>query len=196
MPIRACTASTFRASERMAQLILQVAGRAGRADKPGTVIIQTHHPDHPLLRVLVIPGLSGVRDGGAGGAASRMAAALRPSGAAAGRSRRCRSEATAFLKPRGRWPNLIADGVELLGPAPAPMERRAGRLPGTLAAASGATSGSASVSGLLDRAIAGGARGSPGTLVLGYRPGGTLLNAKLKSHHPPTVLSFGQLARK
>jgi hypothetical protein len=43
----------FRSSERMAQLILQVAGRAGRAEKPGTVIIQTHHPDHPLLRILV-----------------------------------------------------------------------------------------------------------------------------------------------
>ncbi|MBD3669152.1 MAG: primosomal protein N', partial [Gammaproteobacteria bacterium] len=34
----------FRASERMAQLIVQVAGRAGRAQKPGTVVIQTHHP--------------------------------------------------------------------------------------------------------------------------------------------------------
>ena len=46
----------FRASERMAQLIVQVAGRAGRADKPGEVIIQTHHPDHPLLRQLTEQG--------------------------------------------------------------------------------------------------------------------------------------------
>ena len=46
----------FRSSERMAQLILQVAGRAGRAEKPGIVVIQTHHPDHPLLRILVSEG--------------------------------------------------------------------------------------------------------------------------------------------
>jgi len=46
----------FRASERLAQLIVQVAGRAGRASKPGRVILQTHHPDHPLLRQLLAQG--------------------------------------------------------------------------------------------------------------------------------------------
>jgi primosomal protein N' (replication factor Y) len=46
----------FRASERMAQLIIQVAGRAGRVERPGEVMIQTHHPDHPLLRQLVESG--------------------------------------------------------------------------------------------------------------------------------------------
>ena len=48
----------YRASERMAQLILQVSGRAGRAEKPGEVLIQTHHPDHPLLTTLVQKGYS------------------------------------------------------------------------------------------------------------------------------------------
>lgn len=43
----------FRALERMGQLLLQVAGRAGRQEKPGTVLIQTRHPDHPLLLQLV-----------------------------------------------------------------------------------------------------------------------------------------------
>jgi primosomal protein N' (replication factor Y) len=43
----------FRASERLAQLFTQVAGRAGRASKPGEVILQTHHPEHNLLRVLL-----------------------------------------------------------------------------------------------------------------------------------------------
>lgn len=46
----------FRAVERMAQLLLQVAGRAGRADKPGKVFIQTHHPDHELLQCLLKAG--------------------------------------------------------------------------------------------------------------------------------------------
>ena len=46
----------FHALERMAQLIIQVAGRAGRAEKPGQVLIQTHHPDHPLLQTLLTSG--------------------------------------------------------------------------------------------------------------------------------------------
>lgn len=46
----------FRALERTGQLIMQVAGRAGRADKSGEVLIQTHHPEHPLLQQLVNEG--------------------------------------------------------------------------------------------------------------------------------------------
>jgi primosomal protein N' (replication factor Y) len=46
----------FRAIEQMGQLLLQVGGRAGRAEKPGTVMIQTHHPDHPLLQILLKEG--------------------------------------------------------------------------------------------------------------------------------------------
>ncbi len=45
--------SDFRASERLAQLFIQVAGRAGRASKPGEVILQTHHPEHHLLQALL-----------------------------------------------------------------------------------------------------------------------------------------------
>ncbi|MCF6776610.1 primosomal protein N' [Thiotrichales bacterium 19X7-9] len=46
----------FRALERTGQLITQVAGRAGRADKKGQVYIQTHTPDHPLLKTLLNHG--------------------------------------------------------------------------------------------------------------------------------------------
>lgn len=42
----------FRASEKLAQLYLQVSGRAGRASKPGQVALQTHHPEHALLQLL------------------------------------------------------------------------------------------------------------------------------------------------
>jgi primosomal protein N' (replication factor Y) len=46
----------FRASERLGQLVVQVAGRAGRAERAGHVILQTHDPAHPLLAVLLNGG--------------------------------------------------------------------------------------------------------------------------------------------
>ncbi len=46
----------FRAGEKLAQLLIQVAGRAGRAERPGQVVLQTHHPDHPLLQTLIHGG--------------------------------------------------------------------------------------------------------------------------------------------
>lgn len=46
----------FRAPERLAQLFIQVAGRAGRASKPGEVLLQTHHPEHGLLQALLHKG--------------------------------------------------------------------------------------------------------------------------------------------
>lgn len=43
----------FRGPEKMGQLLVQVAGRAGRSAKPGKVMVQTHHPDHPLITSLI-----------------------------------------------------------------------------------------------------------------------------------------------
>jgi len=50
----------FRAGERLAQLVVQVAGRAGRASKPGSVLLQTHHPDHAMLHGLLRGGYPAV----------------------------------------------------------------------------------------------------------------------------------------
>ncbi|MFT4178800.1 MAG: primosomal protein N' [Thermomonas sp.] len=52
----------FRSGEKLAQLLVQVAGRAGRAHKPGEVLLQTHHPDHPLLHTLVTGGYHAFAD--------------------------------------------------------------------------------------------------------------------------------------
>ncbi|HKV96441.1 MAG TPA: primosomal protein N' [Gammaproteobacteria bacterium] len=117
----------FRASERMAQLIMQVAGRAGRAARHGEVLIQTHHPDHPLLTHLVREGYASFAQALL---AERRAAGLPPYAAMA----LLRAEAVARAAPmafleaaRRKLAPACGRQVQLLGPAPAPMERRAGR---------------------------------------------------------------------
>jgi primosomal protein N' (replication factor Y) len=115
----------FKAPEHTAQLIVQVAGRAGRAERPGEVWIQTYNPDNPLLKTLVENGYPGfVRTE----LAAREQAALPPYRAMAliraealsvDAARQCLNELTEPL--RGQ-PDL-----ELWGPIAAPMARRADR---------------------------------------------------------------------
>ena len=119
--------SDFRASERMAQLIIQVAGRAGRADKPGEVIIQTHHPDHPLLRQLVEQGYPAFAEAAL---RERQDTLLPPYASMA----LLRAEATDAEHPRAFLESArelaeprMSDSLQLWGPVAAPMERRAGR---------------------------------------------------------------------
>ena len=117
----------FRATERMAQLLVQVAGRAGRGERPGQVLIQTHHPDHPLLTLLIHEGYRGF---GMAALGERRLAALPPFSSLALLRAEApqRERANAFLEhARDRAQALAADAVQVLGPVPAPMERRAGR---------------------------------------------------------------------
>lgn len=119
----------FRGPERMGQLLLQVAGRAGRADKPGRVILQSRHTDHPLLQTLVHQGyhaLAGLI------LQERQITQLPPFRPLALVRAECKSAPTAlaFLQ-RARQlaeqlePPSIA--VSYLGPLPAMMEKRGDR---------------------------------------------------------------------
>ena len=117
----------FRATERMAQLLLQVAGRAGRGDRIGRVLLQTHHPEHPLLRVLV---LEGYRKFCAEALAERRGARLPPfASLALVRAEALQRDAPqSFLRDaESRASARLHPGVSVLGPVPSPMERRAGR---------------------------------------------------------------------
>ena len=116
----------FRAPERTAQLLAQVAGRAGRADRPGRVLIQTRHPDNPLLRLLIREGYGAFA---AAALEERRAAHLPPfSHQALVRAEAHTAELPrAFLTNLGERLRAVSEGVEIWGPAPAPMERRGGR---------------------------------------------------------------------
>lgn len=118
----------FRGMERTAQLILQVAGRAGRAERPGQVLMQTHHADHPTLTQLVSQGYEAF--------ATAELALRRSSGLPpfiyhallrAEANRRGRAEAfLSTLCTELASSGLNLPGVEWLGPFPAAMEKRAG----------------------------------------------------------------------
>ncbi|MCG7986665.1 MAG: primosomal protein N' [Candidatus Thiodiazotropha weberae] len=118
----------FRASERMAQLILQVAGRAGRAERPGRVMIQTRHPDHPLMQLLTQQGYAAF----AKLAMQERQMAMLPPYA---HQILIRAEATRSDYPELFLKQLLqacqklqhAAELEFWGPVPAPMERRAGK---------------------------------------------------------------------
>ena len=123
-------ASDFRALEQGAQLLVQVAGRAGRAAHPGRVLVQTMHPDDPHLRLLAERGYAALADRLL---EERRAAALPPFRfLALLRLESAREEAVGELARRAAtalrgWLAERELAVDCLGPVPAPMERRQGR---------------------------------------------------------------------
>lgn len=116
----------FRAEERLAQLLVQVSGRAGRAGL-GEVLIQTHHPHHPVLRRVIDEGYRAWADAAL---AERRAAQLPPY-AAMVVLRADSAKAAAPLAFLGEARDALAEdapaGLDLSYPIPALMERRAGR---------------------------------------------------------------------
>lgn len=126
----------FRAGERLAQTLVQVSGRAGRADRPGEVLVQTAYPEHPLLQRLLRGGYEAFADAAleerraAGWPPYSFLAMLRAETAKPGAAMRflaaCRSRLQA------------PEGLAVLGPAPAPMEKRGGRWRAQLLLQSGA----------------------------------------------------------
>ena len=119
-------ARDFRAEERFVQMILQVAGRAGRGALPGEVMIQSHHPEHPAFSYLQRGDYSAFAEHAL---AERKATGMPPSAVLA----LLRAEAGQrelpgrFLEGIARILRPVAGGVFIGGPVPALMERRGGK---------------------------------------------------------------------
>ena len=118
----------FRAPERTAQTIVQVAGRAGRAQRPGEVWLQSYDPDNPNLRALIEGGYAAFA---AAELEQRRRAGMPPYAAMAVlRGESANGDAAqGFLRAaaaRLRGSSGAGD-IQVLGPAPAPLARRAGR---------------------------------------------------------------------
>lgn len=115
----------FRAPEKLAQLLIQVAGRAGRAQRAGEVVLQTHHPEHPLLATLLTGGYPAFAETEL---AQREAAGFPPFAHMA----MFRAEAKdtpaceGFLRAVRQVLQDTGAPLDLHGPLPAPMPRRAG----------------------------------------------------------------------
>ena len=119
--------SDLRAAERTFQLMRQVAGRAGRAEKPGTALLQTFQPEHPVIRAI----LAGDEEGfWRAEAAEREAAGVPPYGRMAGIILSGPDVAAVFDAANTLARNsaaLTRIGAQVYGPAPAPIARIRGR---------------------------------------------------------------------
>ena len=119
--------SDLRAAERSFQLMRQVAGRAGRAERPGVALLQTHQPEHPVIRAI----LAGDEEGfWRAEAEARRAAGVPPFGRMAGIILSGPDLAQVFdigTELARRDAPLRRIGAALYGPAAAPIARVRGR---------------------------------------------------------------------
>ena len=114
----------FRASERLAQTLVQVSGRAGRASRPGEVLVQTEFPEHPLLRSLLEKGYEGFAPAAL---EERFQAHWPPFSRLALLRADARDAAAALEFLEQARAAAHRDTVQLFGPLPASMARRSGR---------------------------------------------------------------------
>ena len=119
--------SDLRAAERTFQLMRQVAGRAGRAEKPGLALLQTYQPDHPVIRSILAGDEEGFWQAEAD---ERRIAGVPPFGRMAGIILSGPDVGQVFdlgnHLARNDGP-LRQVGAQLFGPAPAPIARIRGR---------------------------------------------------------------------
>jgi primosomal protein N' (replication factor Y) len=109
----------LRAGERSFQLLSQVAGRAGRADRPGRALIQTYAPEHEAMQALAAQDRDGFM---AAEAASREAMGMPPFGRLAALIVAAPEEALVNQVAQALGEKApITDGVDVYGPAPAPL---------------------------------------------------------------------------
>ena len=115
----------FRAAERTGQLLVQVAGRAGRAERPGEVLVQTFHPGHPWLTRLVDGGYEAFIEPIL---AERRQQGLPPYAHLAILRAESREQQPALALLQELKHELLREHrtVQIIGPVPAPMQRRAG----------------------------------------------------------------------
>ena len=117
----------FRAEERLAQLYIQVAGRAGRADKQGEVVLQTHYPDHPLLTTLLANGYQAFAKEtlqlrhSMGLPPFTFQALFKAQARHSELAENCLNQIADFFQSK-----QIA-GLQMLGPMPAPFSKKAGQ---------------------------------------------------------------------
>ncbi len=115
----------FRSPERLAQTLVQVAGRAGRGARAGEVLVQTEFPAHPLLTSLLADGYDGFARTAL---IERREASWPPfSRLAAVRTSAKTAEAALAFLTDARQLARPPRNVKLLGPVPAAMSKRAGR---------------------------------------------------------------------
>ncbi|OOF62301.1 primosomal protein N' [Rodentibacter sp. Ppn85] len=117
----------FRAEERLAQLYVQVAGRSGRAEKQGEVVLQTHYPDHPLLTTLLAKGYQAFAEEtlrlrrSMGLPPFSFQALFKAQARYSEQAEQCLMQITDFFRSQN------VEGLYILGPMLAPFGKKAGQ---------------------------------------------------------------------